>query len=50
VTKYCLLTTSDENLTLLYTFTLAYSMLSVIKELLISIYKHVQIPLDSAKH
>jgi hypothetical protein len=50
VTKYCFLTTLDENLTLLYAFTFAYSMLSVINELLISIYKRVQIPLDYAKH
>jgi hypothetical protein len=34
ITAYCFLTTSGGNLTLLYTFTFAYTMLSVIDELL----------------
>jgi hypothetical protein len=34
VTAYFFFTTSGEKLTLLYTFTFAYSMLSVIDELL----------------
>jgi hypothetical protein len=37
VTAYYFLTTSGENLIFLYTFTFAYSMLSVIDELLIYI-------------
>jgi hypothetical protein len=39
VTKYCFLTTLGENLTLLYTFTFAYSILSVIDELLRNVCK-----------
>jgi hypothetical protein len=48
MTAYCFLTTSRENLTLLYTFTFSYSMLSVMSYR--HIYKCVQVPLYYDEH